>query len=246
MILKMERIDRVLGYPNLKIYQNSDFFSFSLDSVILGNFSHIRDRDQKIVDFCSGNAIVPLILSRRTQKHIDAVEIQKPIYELALKSVQINQLEDQISVFCEDIVQYSKRNSDSYDLVLCNPPYFKIYESSKKNISIEKQIARHEIKMNLELLCKCAKQILKEHGNFCLVHRSERLLEILIEFRKNGIEPKKIKFIHEKQSKHSHLVLIEGQKKGSPGLIIEEPFILYEEDGTMTENYQKLQKEVWR
>ena len=240
----MERIDLVLEYQDLKIYQNSDFFSFSLDSIILGNYSNIRLRDKKIVDFCTGNGIIPLILSRRTDKHIDAVEIQKPLYELALKSVEINNLQNQISIYCDDIKTFSKKNSDSYDLVLCNPPYFKVHEKSKQNLSLEKQIARHEIMIDLDSLCKSVKQILKDHGNFCLVHRSERLMEILVCLRKYELEPKRIKFIHEKGSKESELVLIEAQKKGSSGLIIDSPLIMYNDDGTETLEYIKLQKEV--
>ena len=240
----MERIDLVLGYPDLKIYQNSDFFSFSLDSIVLGNYSNIRLRDKKIVDFCTGNAIVPLILSRRCDKHIDAVEIQKPLYDLALKSVNENNLENRISVYCDDIKNFAKNNSDSYDLVLCNPPYFKVYDKSKQNLSLEKQIARHEIMLDLDSLCKSAKQILKDHGNFCLVHRSERLIEIINCLKKYELEPKRIKFIYEKKSKNSDLFLVEAQKKGSSGLIIDSPLIMYEEDGTETLEYSKLQKEV--
>ena len=92
----MERIDDILGYSNLRIYQNPLFFSFSLDSIVLANYSTIRLRDKKILDFCTGNAVVPLILSRRCNKNIEGVEVQEKLYDLGIKSVKYNMLENQI------------------------------------------------------------------------------------------------------------------------------------------------------
>lgn len=242
----MKRLDDVLGYPNLKIYQNSEFFSFSLDSIVLANYSTIRLRDRKIMDFCTGNAVIPLILSKRCDKSIEGVEVQEKLYELGLESVEYNHLENQIHLYCEDVKDFAKnpKNYDQYDLVLCNPPYFKNNEGSTKNLSYEKMIARHEILIDLDTICACAKNVLKEHGNFCMVHRTERLMDILEAFRKNDLEPKRIKFVHETIDKESYLVLVEGQRKGSVGLKIEKPLILYNDDGSMTDEYQKLQVEV--
>ncbi len=240
----MERLDDILGYNNLKIYQNSSYFSFSLDSIILANYVSIRLRDKFIVDFCTGNGVVPLILSRRTNNEILGVEIQDKLVKLALNSVEYNGLDDRIKIICEDIKEFSKKNTDKFDLVLCNPPYFKYSDKSTVNLSYEKMVARHEIFIDLENLCICAKKVLKDHGNFCLVHRSDRLMDILAEFRKNNIEPKRIKFIYETVEKESYLVLVEGQKCGKVGLIVDKPLILYNLDGTMTEEYRLLQEEV--
>ena len=107
----MERLDDVLGYKDLKIYQNSDFFAFSLDSIILANYSSVRLRDKNIVDFCTGNGIVPLILSRRCKQNIVGVEIQEPLAKIARKSVLYNHLEDRIQIICDDI-NYYKKNFD--------------------------------------------------------------------------------------------------------------------------------------
>jgi tRNA1(Val) A37 N6-methylase TrmN6 len=241
---KMERIDDILGYKNLRIYQDSNFFSFSLDSIILANFSTINLRDKKIVDFCSGNGVVPLILSKRTKSIIYAVEIQKKLYDLALKSIELNNLNDKIIIINDSISNFSKENSDSFDLVLCNPPYFENHDLSSKNLSYEKMIARHEVMTNLSEVCYCAKKVLKDNGTFCLVHRTSRLMDILMEFRKNNIEPKKIKFIYDNIYKESTLVLVEGKKCGKCGLVIDSPLILHNLDGTNTLEYDKLQKEV--
>ncbi len=240
----MERINSILGYNNLKIFQNSNFFSFSLDSIILANYSTIRLRDKKIVDFCTGNAVIPIILSCRTNSHIDGVEIQQNLCDLAYKSLKINSLSDRISIFNDDIKNFVENNLNSYDLVLCNPPYFKVEELSKLNLSYEKKIARHEILLNLSDLCICAKKILKDNGNFCIVHRSDRLIDIITEFKKNKIEPKRIKFIYENINKESFLVLVEGQKAGKVGLKIEKPLIMFNLDGSLTDEYNLLQKEV--
>jgi tRNA1(Val) A37 N6-methylase TrmN6 len=242
----MKRLDDVLGYKNLKIYQDSDFFSFSLDSIILANYSSIRLRDKKIVDFCTGNGIVPLILSRRCNTVIDAVEIQEKLYDLAIESIKYNNLEDRINMYCMDIKEFANNpnNNSKYDLVLCNPPYFKDILDSSKNLSYEKSIARHEILLNLDDLCKCSNLILKDNGCLSIVHRTERLMEIIDFFKKYNIEPKRIKYIHESINKESTLVLVEGQKMGHVGLKIDSPLILYDLDNNMTKEYADLQLEV--
>ena len=240
----MERLDDVLGYKDLKIYQNSDYFSFSLDSIILANYATIRLRDTHIVDFCTGNGIVPIILSRRCNKSIIGVEIQPEIADLAAKSVLYNHLEDKISIVCEDVKNFSKNHLNEFDLLLCNPPYFKVEENATYNLSKEKAIARHEIFLELDELFDCAKKILKDHGNICIVHRTTRLMEILDKLKKHHLEPKKIKFIHETVEKESFLVYIEAQKCGNVGLIVEKPLIQYDLSGSFSKDYERLQKEV--
>ena len=240
----MERLDDILGYKDLKIYQNSNFFSFSLDSIILANYTNIRLRDKNIVDFCTGNGVIPIILTRRTKNNIVGVEIQEKLADLANKSIEYNKLNDRITIYNEDVKEFSKKHLNEFDLVLCNPPYFKIEEKSTLNESYEKKIARHEVLFNLDDLCDCSKKVLKDNGKLCIVHRTDRLMEILEVFRKHNIEPKRIRFVYEKISKESTLVLIEGQKCGSVGLKVESPIIMYNEDGTETKEYQSIQKEV--
>lgn len=239
----MERLDDVLGY-DLKIYQNSSYFSFSLDSIILANYANIRLRDKNIVDFCTGNGVIPLIVSKRTRNNIVGVEIQEKLALLATKSVEYNKLTDRITIVNEDVNEFSSRHLNEFDLVLCNPPYFKVEDKSSFNESYEKMIARHEITFNLEDLCKCCKKVLKDNGNLYIVHRSDRLIDIIETFRKHNIEPKRIRFVYENVSKESTLVLVEAQKCGSVGLKVDSPIILYNLDGTETLEYSLLQKEV--
>ena len=239
----MERLDDVLGY-DLKIYQNSSYFSFSLDSIILANYANIRLRDKNIVDFCTGNGVIPLIVSKRTKNNIVGVEIQEKLAELATKSVEYNKLTDRITIVNEDVNEFSGRHLNEFDLVLCNPPYFKVEDKSSFNESYEKMIARHEITFNLEDLCKCCKKVLKDNGNLYIVHRSDRLIDIIETLRKHNLEPKRIRFVYENVSKESSLVLVEAQKCGSVGLKVDSPIILYNLDGTETSEYELLQKEV--
>jgi len=240
----MERLDDILGYKDLKIYQNSNFFSFSLDSIILANYTNIRLRDKNIVDFCTGNGVVPIILTRRTKNNIVGVEIQEKLADLANKSIEYNKLTDRITIYNEDVKEFSKKHLNEFDLVLCNPPYFKIEEKSTLNELYEKKIARHEVLFNLDDLCDCSKKVLKDNGKLCIVHRTDRLMEILETLRKYNLEPKRVRFVYENISKESTLVLVEAQKCGSVGLIVESPIILYNLDGTLTNEYKNIQEEV--
>lgn len=241
----MEVLNDILGYKNRKIYQDTDCFSFSLDSIMLANFATIRLKDNSIVDLGCGNGVIPLILSLRTTKKIVGVELQNKLADMAVRSVKYNNLEDYIEIINMNMKDFvTSETIESFDLVTCNPPYFKVNVKNYFNESKEKLIARHEVEINLSDLFYVVKKILKNNGNFAIVHRTDRLMEILLEFKKNNIEPKRIRFVYENINKESTLVLIEGQKNGKVGLKIEKPFILYNEDGSETEEYKNLLVEV--
>lgn len=241
----MEVLNDILGYPNRKIYQNTDFFSFSLDSVMLANFVTVRLRDKEILDLGTGNGVIPLILSLRTDKKIEGVEIQEKLYSLASKSVSYNHLDNQISIVCSDMKDYISKNTiERFDVVTCNPPYFKVNDKTYFNDSSEKTIARHEVKISLEEVVMVASKVLKNNGTFAMVHRTERLLEIFDLFRKYHIEPKRIRFVYEFVHKPSTLVLIEGVKYGKQGLKVEAPFIMKVDDGSYSSEYERFLVEV--
>ena len=164
---------------------------------------------------------------------------------MAVKSVNLNNLSEQIKIINMNMKDFvNSEYFESFDIITCNPPYFKVNDKNYFNDSYEKMIARHEIEINLSELLLVVNKLLKNNGNFAIVHRPERLMEILFEFKKNHIEPKRIQFVHEKLSKGSTLVLIEGQKNGNDGLKIENPIIMYNEDGSITDDYALLQEEV--
>jgi len=241
----MEELDDVLGY-NLKIYQRRDWFCFSLDSVLLANFVPIKLSTKKILELGSGNGIIPLILTLRTNKVIEGVEIQEDLFNLAEKSIKYNKLEDKIKLRNIDIKKLllEKEKYNTYDLLICNPPYFSNLDKSTKNDNIHKTIARHEIKINLEDILKVTNRLLKDGGVFSMINRTDRLIEIINIFRKYNIEPKRIKFIHKNINSESTMVYIEGIKNGNCGLKIDSPFHIYNVDGSESHEYLEICKEV--
>lgn len=242
--MKMEEkriVNDLVYFDNLKIVQNKDFFNFSLDSVLLPNFAIVNKSATKILDLCTGNAPVPLILSKKTKCKIIGVEIQKSIYELAIESVKINHLEDQIEIINKDINDiYNVFETDTFDLITCNPPYFKYSEKSIINNVNEKSLARHEISMKLEDIFKISKKLLKNGGSLCMVHRTDRLIEIIDLMKKYNIEPKRIQFIYPKENTESNLVLIDGRKNGNVGLKILKPLIVHNSNNNYTDEVLKI------
>lgn len=225
----MEEVHDLLAYPHLKIVQRDDLFKFSLDSILLARFVTLHYRTKKILDIGTGNAPIPLVLSTRTKAHITGVELQKESATLAEKSVRLNHLEQQIMIMNQDIHDFYKTNeSDQYDVITCNPPYFKYQEHSIVNDKEGKTTARHESSLSLEDVCKIAKKLLKNNSRLALVHRTERLMDILFCMRECHIEPKRICFIYPYKGKESNLVLIEGTKNGKPGLKLLDPLYVYD------------------
>ncbi|MBS5778692.1 MAG: tRNA1(Val) (adenine(37)-N6)-methyltransferase [Acholeplasma sp.] len=236
----MEVVNYLLGYKNLKIVQNTDMFNFSLDSVLLPNFVTLNKNTAKILDIGCGNAPIPLILSTKTSAKIIGVEIQKDVYELALKTVKMNDLEKQIEIINDDINNiYTYFETESFDTVVCNPPYFKVATTPNLNTIEYKTIARHEIKLNLEQIINIAKKVLKNNGNIAMVHRPERLSDIITIMRKNNIEPKRIRFVYPKETKEANILLIEGVKNGRPGLKILPPLYSHCENGEYSKQIKK-------
>ena len=235
----MKETNYLLGYENMYIVQDPSMFKFSLDSVMLPNFVTINKTTKEIMDIGTGNAPIPLILSTRTSAHITGVEIQKEVYDMAVESVKINNLNNRIDIVNADIRDYYKSIDKKFDVITCNPPYFKVTEESQKNISSYKTIARHEVALTLENIIEIARSLLKTNGTIALVHRPERLVDIIFLMRKNNIEPKKIQFVYPKKGEEANILLIEGTLNGKPSMKILEPLYVYNEDGKYTENIEK-------
>ena len=236
----METINYLLGYENLKIYQDTEMFNFSLDSVLLPNFVTITKKTKRILDIGTGNAVIPMILTTKTDALIDAVEIQKDVYELGKKSIELNNLQDKINIINQDIKEYSKNmETDTYDVITCNPPFFKVTETSNLNMNDYKTIARHEVKLNLDDIMSIGRKLLKNNGNIAIVHRTDRLIDIIATMRKYNIEPKKIRFIYPKKNTESNIVLVEGTKNGNPGLKILSPLVSHTEEDEYTDEIKQ-------
>ncbi len=228
--------NELLGRELIKIYQDTDGFNFSIDSMLLANFASITSRVKNICDLCSGNAPIPLYLTLRTKAKIIGIEVQNPSYDLALASIKENHLEDQIHMICANLKDIHQRiGVHTFDLVTCNPPFFKIGDNHI-NPNDLKAIARHEILANLDDIVKEASILLNSKGRFAMVHRPDRLLEILEIFKKYRIEPKRLQFVYPKMGKECNHILIEGIKDGSKdGLRILSPLYVYKDDNTWTD-----------
>ena len=208
----------------LKIYQADNLFKFSLDSILLAEFVDVRKNTQLIVDFCTGPAAVPLILSTKYLAKIKGIEIQKNVSKLAYNSVVLNNLENQIEIINDNLssaLEYIL--PESVDAITCNPPYFKMNEGSYLNIDEEKRIARHEIATNLEQIIVTAKYLLRNRAPIYMVHRPERLMEIINLLTKYNFKIKKLQFVYSSYEKSAIMVLIKATKNGAEGLIVNKP-----------------------
>lgn len=227
-------INDLLGYENLKIVQNTEYFNFSLESVLIPRFCILKN-NMKIMDFCTGNAPIPIILSTLTDSKIIGVEIQKEIFELAKQSVAINNLQDKIELINMDVKNITNLyETDSFDLITCNPPYFKKDEFSNINQNEIKSIARHEILLNIDDVIISSRKLLKNNGSLVLVHRTDRLAEIFTKLEKNNLQPKRMRLIYPKIGSNSNLVLIEATKNGKIGLKVLSPLYCHNQDGSYT------------
>ncbi len=217
-------LNDLYDYKNRKIYQLEDAFKFSLDSIILAEFVNVTSKKQYIVDFCTGNAVIPLILSTKFRNKIYAIEIQPEIFDLAVKSVKYNNLEEQIRVINDNVLNISNYfNNESIDIVICNPPYFKYNKNTLISKSSIKSIARHEITITLEQIIFQASRLLKNGGYFYLVHRSNRLEEIIEILNKFNFRIKELQFVYTKNDKPSQIVLIKALKNGKSCLVVNKP-----------------------
>ena len=240
MLQSNERIDQLYA-EDIKIIQSSEVFSFSLDAVLLANFPTIPKRG-RIVDLCAGNGAVGLFISRKTSAHIYQIELQDRLADMAQRSVSLNGLEEQITVYPMDLKNiFTKIKPDSVDLLVCNPPYFKNVPTAVKNPNPYLAIARHEIETTLDEVVYTASKALKMTGRFAMVHRPDRFLDILDCMRKYRIAPKRVRFVYPKAGKDANILLIEGIKDGkADGFKIASPLITYHADGSYSEEVSRM------
>ncbi len=239
----MERINDLLEINNLKIYQNDDWFKFSLESVLLPNFITLNLRCKNIIDLCTGNAPIPLILSTKTKANIVGVEIQKDVCELARKSIDINNLNERITIINDNLNNLKKYyEGDFFDIVTVNPPYFPNITDSKKNQDEHKTIARHEIYTNLDEIVKISNYLLKNGGYLGMVHQTNRFFDVIDVLKKYHFSIHKVQFIYPKVDKESNLFMIEACKNGSCGVKILNPLYVHNDDGTYKDEIKRIFK----
>lgn len=221
--------DLILG--DMKIMQSKVGYRFSIDAVLLANFADI-EKAHNILDLGTGNAVIPLLLSHRARDlEINAVEIQKEMYERAIRNIELNNKAQQIKIFNTDIKEIEKYFLPaSFDCTISNPPFWKKGEG-KTSKHIEAAIARHEIEIDLEGIVEKSAYLLKTGGKMSIIHRSDRLLELLDLCQKNKIYPSRLRMIHSFIDSSAKLFLLEATNKKRTSMQIMQACIIYEQPG---------------
>ena len=182
-----------------------------------------------------------MLLSGKTKAlEFVGVEIQEEVAEMAARSVELNNLEGKIKILNENILNLKDvYKPKSFDAVVTNPPYKKI-NTGLTNEDNKKLISRHEITASLKDFIHISAYLLKDYGEFYMVHRPDRLVDIFQLMREEKIEPKLIKFVYPKANKKTNLVLIKGVKNGKPFLEYDNNLIVYNEDGSYTDEILRI------
>lgn len=235
-----ERIDD-LEYKGLKIIQNKNRFCFGIDAILLSDFAKEIKKGSKVLDLGTGTGILGILLCKKTElENIIGVEIQEEVYDMAKRSVRLNNLEDKFLVINEDIKDLDKNlELQSFDAIVTNPPYKKD-NTGLKNDNEYEIISRHEVKCNLEDIARISSKLLKNNGKLYMVHRPERLKDIVINLDKYKMQIKEIRFVHPNVNKKPNMVLIKAVKGGREFLNVQEPLFVYNEDGTYTDEILKI------
>ena len=235
-----ERIDD-LEFKGLKIIQNEKGFCFGMDSVLLSDFAKNMKNNSTVLDLGTGTGIIPILLCGKTNlKKVVGIEIQQDVANMAKRSSQLNNLQDRFEVVNTNIINLKNiYEKQSFDVIVTNPPYKK-ENTGITNENEAKLISRHEITANLEDFISISKDLLKDKGEFYMVHRPERLVDILSLMRKYKIEPKILKFVSPNKNKEPNLILIKGIKNANSFLRVEKNLYVYNEDGKYTNEILKI------
>ena len=234
------RVDLVS--KNYKILQKIDHYSMSTDSFLLPYFSNVpRSLKKNIIELCSGNGGISIILREKSDAKIEMLEIQEDLVELTKKSLELNEITN-IEVRNGDVKNVNEYyRPSSFDYVICNPPYFPVENMPNQREKYNHNISRHEILCSLSDIVKAIRYLVKQNGKFAMVHRTYRISDIISECEKNGLAIKRIRFVYSKAtSVTSKIVLIEGSISKVSDIKVEQPFYIYNEDGSYTEEMKKV------
>ena len=242
LVKENERVDDLQnGYY---IIQDPRKFCFGMDAVLLSGFARVK-KGEKVLDMGTGTGIIPVLLASKTVgEHFTGLEIQEECAEMAARSVKYNNLEDRVSIRQGDIKEaVSIFGAASFHVVTCNPPYM-IGQHGLQNPYMAKAIARHEITCSLEDVVKAAKWLLKTGGHFYMVHRPFRLAEIIYTLKQHKLEPKRMRLVHPYVDKEPNMVLIDAVKGGKQRITVEPPLIVYNKDGSYTDEIYQIYGEM--
>ncbi|WP_191016202.1 tRNA1(Val) (adenine(37)-N6)-methyltransferase [Treponema zioleckii] len=233
----MEQIEN-LHIPGYKIVQDKEKFCFGIDAVLLSSFARVHPNDS-VMDLCTGNAIVPILMSAKNHCNFTALELQEDSIRMAKKSVELNHLEDRINVLQGDLKNVRELFAGAqYDVVTVNPPYMRA--DSRLNPNEAKNIARHEIFCSVNDVVWAAACLLKSGGSLFMIHRPERLSEIFRACFAEKMEPKRMRFVQSFSDSEPSMVLIEARKFAKADLKIEKPVVIYERKGVYSKEIESI------
>ena len=235
-----ERIDD-LQLNNLKIIQNKDGFCFGIDAVLLSDFSKDIRNNSKVLDLGTGTGIIGTLLCAKTKlSKIYGIDVQKDVCDMASRSIKLNNLEDKFEIINSNIKDLNNIFEEaSFDAIVSNPPYKKD-NTGLKNETEAKLISRHEITASLEDFVSISSKLLKNNGNIYMVHRPERLSDLFYLLKKYNLEPKKLRIVQSYIDSKPKLILVKATKNSKSFLNIEEPLIIYNKDGSYTDEIFKI------
>ena len=230
-----ERIDD-LEYKGLKLIQNKDGFCFGVDSVLLSDYAKRIKKNSKVIDIGTGTGIISILLCKKTElSKIYGIEIQPDVAEMASRSAKLNDFQDKFEVIntnIKDVLDVLEPHK--YDAIVTNPPYKKV-NTGVKSIDKKQLISRHEVECTLEDIIEKSSKLLKDLGEFYMVHRAERLVDIMCLLRKYKLEPKNIRFVHSRADEKPSLILVRAVRSAKEFLKIDKPLVIYKENGEYTD-----------
>lgn len=248
-LLQGERLDEI-GFGDLKLIQNYKEFCYGIDAVLLSDFAATKQKNtkkyKKVMDLGTGTGIVPLILSHKTDaEKIFGLEVQKDSYERGLRNINLNKLQDRLFFINQDVNDlFGEELYDSFDLVTTNPPYT-VGKSGITNSNFAKTIARHETTGTLEDFIRCASKLLRDKGDFFMVHRPSRLADICCLCREYKLEPKEMQFVSGKIGEKPNILLIHCIKNGGRELKILDPIYVYNGEKLYSEEILRIYEKIF-
>jgi len=243
-------VEKFLKYPGehiddllcngLKIIQHQNSYRFAIDAVLLANFVKAGKTD-RIIDLGTGSGVIAILLSAKTNaKEIVGIEIAENVFNRAVRSVQMNKLQERVKIVHGNISEAAKIfGRDSFSVVVTNPPYMTLKEG-KISPNPDIALARHEIKTTLKDIINTAWELLKFGGRFYMVYRTVRLAEAIYELKARNLEPKLLRFVHPRANESPNLFLVMAQKGASSGLKILTPLVVYNSDGSYTDEINEI------
>ena len=241
-IKENERIDD-LQYKDLKIIQETDGFCFGIDSILLSDFAKNIKKNSKVADLGTGTGIIGLLLCKKTNlAEMTGIEIQEDVANMAERSIKLNNLEEKFRIINSNINEiFSKKllEKNVFNVVVMNPPYKEV-GTGEINENEKKLISRHEIKANLSDFIKTASGLLKDKGELYIVHKPERMPDIIQKLRENKIEPKELRVVYSNKNSEASLILIKAVKGGKKFLKIDRPLYIYNESGKYSDEIKQI------